>query len=305
MLQTLPISDFDKIPDECTHRNVEAEAWRLMYEGRTVYSELPKCYSRAKPKFSSLREANSSAAVWTSNSAWDTIELVRRQAARARHVAHEKSHHRSGLRSEKVKTLQLTEQSDDLFHKYYKRLSQTPGFRHLRFAGWSLAQKEAQSGTRGEEVDGDDNSLAGRSHASAVGGLTLHNMEEKLPTRYITVISTFTNFKSVHLGPEETKELSSVLRHDPVVTDLILFSAHLSDSAVSILCKSLESMEVLMHLDLSHNAITDKSCDAIGKVIQQSRSLKKLNLRGNRISDDGAKGLTKEWSTSSTCRYLK
>jgi hypothetical protein len=302
MLQKLPLADFDKIPDEFIHRNIEAESLRLLYEGRTVYSELPKCYNRANPRFSCHGGANNTAAVWTSNSAWDTIELVRRQGARARHVEHEKNHHKSGLRSEKVKSLQLSEQSDDLFHKYYKRLGQTPGFRHLRFAGWSLAQKE---GMRGEDDDDDANSLAGKSHASAIGGPTLHDMEERLPTRYMTVISTFTNFKSVNLGVDEMREFSVVLKHDLVITDLILFSAYLSDDAVSALCKNLGTMKVLAHLDLSHNAITDKSCNSIGKVVQQSKSLQKLNLRGNRIGDDGAKSLVKRWLTSSTCGYLK
>lgn len=304
MLQKLPLSDFDKIPDEFLHRNIEAEAWRLMHEGRTVYTELPKCYNRDKPRFASHSQPNSTAAMWTANSAWDTIELIRRQASRYRHVEHERAQHMSGLRSEKVKHLQLTEQSDDLFHKYYRKLGQTPGFRHLRFVGWSVAQKDAaQSREDDAGGAGDDNSsYAGRS---AVGGPTLHDMEEKLPTRYITTISTLTNFKSVHLGVEEMKGLAVVLRRDPVITDLTLFSAHLCDDAVIALCKGIGSMEALAHLDLSHNAITDKSCAAIGKAVEQSKSLKKLNLRANRIGNEGAQSLVSKWSTTAACSYLK
>ena len=49
ILNRTPLKDISKLPDSIRYRNIEKEAWKLMEEGRILYSELPKSFGGSDP----------------------------------------------------------------------------------------------------------------------------------------------------------------------------------------------------------------------------------------------------------------
>ena len=49
ILNRTPLKDIPKLPDDPRYRNIEREAWKLMEQGRVLYTELPKSFGESDP----------------------------------------------------------------------------------------------------------------------------------------------------------------------------------------------------------------------------------------------------------------
>lgn len=235
----------------------------------------------------------------------DTIENLRRQVLRRSKIKHDQHLRERGLAAAAANALKNASKEDEKYSSYYRRLNKTPGFRYLKFAARN--QKEAASTILGDddasEINTMASSLSGAGTHFTGGGLA--NIENVLPHRYITVVSTYTNLKYMRIGPDELKALAGALRTDDLVTELTISSAGVSDAGVLNLCPVIPSMSALMYVDLSHNAITDIGCAAIAKAIEMTASVRRVTLRGNRIGDRGAQQLLDGLSNSLSVRIIK
>lgn len=303
LLTSLPAHHFKLLPDQFLHRNIENEAWALMRQGRLAYSEDHLLPNAGKSKVKFKRDENE----WRiqRNTMYDTIENLRRQVLRRSKIKQDQHLRETGLAAAAANAVRNATKEDEKFSSYYKRLNTTPGFRFLKFVGWN------QRGGAVSHQNNDDNSdvrtvastVSGAGTAATAGGLA--DIESILPHRYITVVSTATNLKYVHIGPEELKALAGALRTDDVVTELTISSASVSDAGVNNICPVIATMSSLIYLDLSYNAITDEGCSSVAKAIEMTTSLRRVTLRGNRIGDKGAEVLLNGVSESSTVRILK
>lgn len=270
-----------------------------MRQGRLVYSE-------ATP----LSESVSNMQLRKDENAWriqrdsiyDTIELLRRQVLRRSKIKHDQHLRESGLAAAAANALKEAAKADDKYSTYYKRLNKTAGFKHLKFGGWNQKQGPREDDDN-SEIRTIATSISGGGTNRTNGGLA--DIESILPHRYITVLSTSSNLKYVHIGPQELKDLAAALRTDDLLTEMTISSACMCDAGVINLCPVIPTMSSLQYVDFSYNAITDAACSAIAQAIEKTSSVKRFSLRGNRITDTGAKQLIDGYCSSSTVRYLK
>jgi hypothetical protein len=290
-MQLLPPSDYKLLPDKFVHRNIETEAWRLMRQGRLAYTELPTAFNSHRMKADRNRWR------WCTDSMDDIIETVRRQVLRRQRIKRDQHVRESGLGAAATAAASKTEEQ---YAAYYKRLGKSAGFKYLRFSGWN--QKNDETAGNGEI---DNRSDAGTINTRLSGTHALADIESVLPHRYITVLSTATNLKYLHMAEAEMQRLAYALRTDDLITDIILANGNLSDLSVSKICPSIPTMTALIHLDLSGNAVTDDGCMAIADACVKSRFLQRLVLSGNRIHAKGAELLVRAFCQSVTGNYLK
>ena len=273
-----------------------------MRQGRLAYSEshlLPQTLGK-KGEFK--KDENS----WRvqRDNMHDTIENLRRQVLRRSRIKKDQQMRETGLAAATANALKNAAKADEKYSSYYKRLSNTAGFRYMKFA--SRNQKDNNSLTDDDRSDVKTVSSAASGIGSSFNGDGgLADIENFMPHRYITVVSTATNLKYVNIGVSELKALANALRTDDVVTELTLSSAGMSDAGVANLCPVIPTMTSLVYVDLSYNAITDIGCKAVGVAIEKTNSVRRITLRGNRIQDKGAELLITGLCASSSVRILK
>lgn len=302
LLTSLPTHHFKLLPDKFLHRSTEQEAWRLLQQGRLAYAEDHLLPNGGKPPKTQFGKKDENAWRIQRDTAWDTVENLRRQTLRRSKIKHDQHLRETGLAAAAADALKNASKADEKYSAYYKRYNKSAGFRYLKFAARNQKDPTAS-------VDDDISDV--HTVASAVSAAGTHNtggladIENILPHRYITVVSTATNLKYVLINPDVCKGLASALRTDDVVTELTLSSASVSDAGVINLCPVIPTMISLMYIDLSYNAITDTSCAAIAKAIEKSQAVRRITLRGNRIGDKGAQLLLVGLMASSSVRILK
>ena len=227
----------------------------------------------------------------------DIIETVRRQVLRRHRIKQDQHVRESGLGAAATAAASKTEEQ---YAAYYKRLGKSAGFKYLRFSGWNQKSDDTTG-----NIDADNRSDVGTINSRLSGTYALADIESVLPHRYITVLSTVTNLKYVHMAEGEMQRLANAMRTDDLITDIILTNGSLSDLSISKICPTIPTMTALLHLDLSGNAVTDDGCMAIADACVKSRTLQRLVLSGNRIRAKGAELVIGAFCQSTAGNYLK
>jgi hypothetical protein len=136
-----------------------------------------------------------------------------------------------------------------------------------------------------------DNNSYNREEDEVQRRKILKEQQEKIQQhgfyRDVTKFSTFTNMKYLNIGNPGAYLLADVLRNDPVIVQLTLSAARMTDDGIVELCQAIPTMHRLKYLDLSSNCMTDVGAIALSEAILDHRTLRILSVAGNRIKLSG------------------
>eukprot|EP00039_Didymoeca_costata_P013563 m.208990 g.208990 ORF g.208990 m.208990 type:complete len:248 (-) comp15810_c0_seq39:2070-2813(-) len=111
------------------------------------------------------------------------------------------------------------------------------------------------------------------------------------------------NLEGNKLSDVAVKSAAIFLQDTTLISELILgFNKRIKN--IEPLCKTLESNEYLVVLDLSHIKIGDSGAEAIGDMLAKNKRLKSLKLYRSEIGDDGVEAIASGMTTNSSLQEL-
>jgi Ran GTPase-activating protein (RanGAP) involved in mRNA processing and transport len=111
--------------------------------------------------------------------------------------------------------------------------------------------------------------------------------------------------KYLNIGNPGAYLLADVLKNDPVIVQLTLSAARMTDEGIVELCKAIPTMHRLKYLDLSSNCMTDVGAIALSEAILDHRTLRILSVAGNRIKLSGIVNIASAIVSSHINLYAK
>ncbi|ORZ15524.1 hypothetical protein BCR41DRAFT_353988 [Lobosporangium transversale] len=126
-------------------------------------------------------------------------------------------------------------------------------------------------------------------------------------TRYVKLVGIIelNNMKTIHVVlPPDVKYLSNLQSVKSSHLCKLSFGMRLRSMRASDFRRLINSLEVLVTLDLASNSIGNKETLALSKVLRTNTSLTNLNLRYNSIGDEGALALSEALKTNTSLTNL-